>query len=87
MQREQSQKLQFSAMVKEAKSRYDQLEFFSYAEILESSDFTRIDTIALASIRWNKNMNDSLKSAKEKDMSTWLKSVVKKDTVRVNRIN
>ena len=87
-QREESQnaKWSFTNLTKNAKTRYPDLSYFSYAEVLESSDFTRIDTIAIASVRWNKNLNDSLKMSKEKDMSNWLKSVVKKDTVQIRRL-
>lgn len=86
-QKEEGQSVQFSSLAKDVKSRYQQLEFFSYAEILESSDFIRVDTITLASVRWNTNMKDSLKLAKEEDLSIWLKSMLKKDTVRVRRLD
>ena len=88
-QREKNQntKWSFTNLTKDAKTRYPDLNYFSYAEILESSDFTRIDTIALASIRWNKKIGDSLKTSKETDMAKWLKAIVKKDSVQVRRLN
>lgn len=80
-------KVSFSGIVKEAKSRYNQLDYFSYAEILGSSDFTRIDTVALATVRWTKSVADSVKIAQERDLSTWLKTIVKKDSVEVKRLD
>ena len=41
--------------------------------MLESKDFIKVDTVVVAGVRWNINLNDSIVGVKEKELSDWLK--------------
>lgn len=75
----------FTNLAKDAKIRFNDLQYFSYAKMLASKDFIKIDTLAVANVKWNNTLNDSLKSVKEKELSNWLKQEIKVDTVVVRR--
>ncbi|OIQ18822.1 DUF389 domain-containing protein [Lacinutrix sp. MedPE-SW] len=75
----------FTTMAKDAKILFKDLEFFSFAKMLESKDFIRIDTVSVARVTWSKSLNDSLRTVKEKELSQWLKKEVKSDTVYITR--
>ena len=71
----------FSTLSRNAKEKFNDLKYFSYSNILESKDFIRIDTLHIATVKWEKQ-NDSLILKKEKQLSEWLKSELKiKDIV------
>ncbi|MBT8256921.1 MAG: DUF389 domain-containing protein [Bacteroidia bacterium] len=77
----------FSTLSKEAKIRFPELEYFAYSEVLASSNFIKIDTLKVAQVKWNQNLNDSLVSVRERDLSIWIKGELKvADTVYVNRM-
>ncbi|WP_299890046.1 DUF389 domain-containing protein [uncultured Lacinutrix sp.] len=69
--------ISFTALAKDAKIRFKDLEFFSYAKMLESKDFIKVDTVSVARLKWNTALSDSLKTIKEKELSQWLKQTVK----------
>ncbi len=73
----------FSAIAKDAKIRFKELEYFGYAKMLESKDFIQVDTVVVASVRWDINLNDSLVTIREDALGVWLKErlKVKKDVV------
>ncbi|MGB1211132.1 DUF389 domain-containing protein [Lacinutrix venerupis] len=73
----------FTTLAKDAKITFKDLEFFSYATMLESRDFIRIDTMPVARVKWNKNLSDSLVRKNEKALSVWLKKEIKVDTVYI----
>ena len=75
----------FTNLAKDAKIRFNDLQYFSYAEMLESKDFINIDTLAVANVKWNNTLNDSLMSIKEKELSTWLRQEIKSDTIVIKR--
>ncbi|WP_044403263.1 DUF389 domain-containing protein [Lacinutrix sp. Hel_I_90] len=77
--------ISFTNLAKEAKIRFKDLEFFSYAKMLESKDFIRIDTVSMALVKWNANLNDSLKLKKEKELREWLKEETKSKNIVVKR--
>ncbi|AEH01545.1 DUF389 domain-containing protein [Lacinutrix sp. 5H-3-7-4] len=75
----------FTTIAKDAKILFKDLEYFSFAKMLESKDFIRIDTVSVARVTWSKSLNDSLRTVKEKELSQWLKKEVKSDTIFISR--
>ncbi|MFK7832998.1 MAG: DUF389 domain-containing protein [Winogradskyella sp.] len=75
----------FSALSRDAKVRFNDLEFFGYAKMLESKDFINIDTVAVANVRWKVALSDSMVVIKERDLQKWLKNELKVDTVLIRR--
>ncbi|WP_282044183.1 DUF389 domain-containing protein [Winogradskyella flava] len=75
----------FSALAKDAKIRFKDLEYFSYAKTLESNDFIKIDTVTVANIKWNTTINDSIARIKEGELQTWLKQELKTDKLIIKR--
>ena len=77
----------FSRVAKDAKIRYNEIERIGFANVLSSKDFIKIDTIPVATIKWNTNLHDSIISPKERELRTWLQSEMKLDTLFVKREN
>ncbi|MCB0463503.1 MAG: DUF389 domain-containing protein [Flavobacteriaceae bacterium] len=75
----------FSSLSRDAKVRFNDLEFFGYAKALESKDFINIDTIDIDSVRWKVELNDSIVLIREKALQKWLKEELKVDTVYIRR--
>ena len=78
-------KVSFSGLTKEIKIRFNDLEYFSYAKMLESKDFIKVDTIDVAVVKWNTALNDSIMNIKEQELSDWLKQEIQIDTVLMRR--
>ncbi len=75
----------FSTLAKDAKIRFDDLEYFSYAKMLESKNFISVDTLSVANIKWKESLSDSLALVKEGELLLWLKQELKTDKIRVKR--
>ncbi|MGB3607492.1 DUF389 domain-containing protein [Psychroserpens sp.] len=75
----------FTTLSRDAKVRFSDLEYFGYAEMLESKDFITIDTITVASVRWKKSLVDSLVLKCEIGLQKWLQHELKKDTIMIKR--
>ncbi|EDP72179.1 putative integral membrane protein [Flavobacteriales bacterium ALC-1] len=75
----------FSAIAKDAKIRFKELEYFGYAKMLESKDFIKVDTVTVASIKWNSSVNDSIARIKENELQTWLKQELKTEKIIIKR--
>ncbi|OUR99373.1 hypothetical protein A9Q86_12435 [Flavobacteriales bacterium 33_180_T64] len=81
----QSSTISFTNLSRDAKVRFNDLNYFSYAEMLESKDFINIDTMSVAHVKWNTSLNDSLVVIKERELSEWLKKELKIDTIVLKR--
>ncbi|WP_299125678.1 DUF389 domain-containing protein [uncultured Winogradskyella sp.] len=77
--------ISFSALSKDAKVRFNDLEFFGYAKMLESKDFINIDTVTVANVRWKVSLSDSVVLVRERALQKWLKEELKVDTIFVRR--
>ncbi len=77
----------FSRIAKDAKIRYNEILQISFANQLSSKDFIKIDTIPLATIQWNANLQDSIVNRKEAELRTWLQSEMTLDTLFIKRDN
>ncbi|QXP77824.1 MULTISPECIES: DUF389 domain-containing protein [Winogradskyella] len=75
----------FTSLSRDAKIKFNDLESFGYAKMLESKDFINIDTITIANVRWRVKLSDSLVYIKERDLQKWLKRELKVDTVFIKR--
>ncbi len=74
----------FSRIAKDAKIRYNDIQEIGFAKLLSSKDFIKIDTIPIATIRWNKSLPDSIVSPKERELRAWLQAEMKLDTLFIN---
>lgn len=66
----------FIDLAKDAKIQFSELESFSFAQTLRSPNFRTVDTVLVATARWNSFVNDSLLSQKNADLKCgWNKSL------------
>lgn len=75
----------FVTLAKDAKIQFSDLQYFGYAKMLESSDFMKVDTIAIARVRWNNTLTDSVMSVREKELNEWLKKKLKIEKLLIKR--
>ncbi len=75
----------FTTLAKDAKIRFKDLEYFSYAKMLESKDFIKVDTVTVAHLKWNTKLTDSVKTIKEKELNNWLKKELKTKRIVLKR--
>ncbi len=73
----------FMALAKDAKIKFNDLEYFSYSKILESSNFMTMDTLTRTKVRWNTGLSDSIVSIREKELTDWLKQQLNSDKISV----
>lgn len=78
-------KVSFSSLSRDAKVRFNDLEYFGYAKMLESKDFINIDTATVASVRWKVNLSDSMVLVRERALQKWLQEELKVDTIFIRR--
>jgi hypothetical protein len=75
----------FSRIAKDAKIRYVDIEAIGFANVLSSKDFIKIDTISVATIKWNLKLPDSILNLKEKELRGWLQKEMELDTLFMKR--
>ena len=75
----------FSRIAKDAKIRYASIEEIGFANVLSSKDFIKIDTIPLATIKWNLKLVDSIIAIKEIALRSWLQKEMELDTLFIKR--
>ncbi|TBN01322.1 DUF389 domain-containing protein [Hyunsoonleella flava] len=75
--------MSFTNLSRDAKVRFKDLEYFGYSKMLSSKDFINIDTISVVNLKWNKNLPDSTKLKKEKDLKSWLIKELKTDSILI----
>jgi uncharacterized hydrophobic protein (TIGR00271 family) len=75
----------FSSIAKDAKIRYNDIEAIGFAKVLSSKDFIEIDTIPVATIKWNAQLSDSIISPKERELRIWLQKEMELDTLFIKR--
>ena len=67
------------------KIRFNDLEYFGFAKMLESQDFIKVDTLNVANVKWKSSLNDSIVGVKEGELLLWLKQELKTEKIRVKR--
>ncbi len=75
----------FTNLSRDAKVRFNDLEFFGYSKMLESKDFINIDTVTVANVRWKVALTDSIVLIKEKELQEWLQKELQTDTIVIRR--
>jgi len=75
----------FSAIAKDLKIRYSDIEQIAFANQLFSKDFINIDTIPLLTIKWKASLADSMLLSKEIELKSWLQNELKLDTLYLKR--
>ena len=80
-----SDEVAFSTLAKDTKIRFNDLEYFAYAKMLESKDFIKVDTVTIANVRWKTSLSDSLIGVKEAALLSWLKEELKTEKIRIKR--
>lgn len=80
-----SKVIAFSRIAKDAKIRYIDIEEIGFASILTSKDFIKIDTIPVATIKWNIKLPDSIIAPKERELRIWLQKEMNLDTLFIKR--
>ncbi|MEZ4797619.1 MAG: DUF389 domain-containing protein [Flavobacteriaceae bacterium] len=75
----------FSLLAKDAKIKFTDLQYFGYAKMLESSDFRKIDTVAVANVRWNTTLTDSIIALREQELNDWLKKELNIEKLVIKR--
>ncbi|AXG67974.1 hypothetical protein KORDIASMS9_00156 [Kordia sp. SMS9] len=76
----------FSTLSKDAKIQYADLRQFGYARMLSSSNFSTVDTIPVAAVKWNPALSDSIQTLREAELKIWLQQKLALDTLIVERI-
>ena len=77
--------ISFSNLSKDAKIRFNDLQSFGYSKMLASKDFISVDTIDVATVKWNAGISDSIAIIKETELVNWLKIEVKTDSIILKR--
>lgn len=80
-------KVVFTSLAKDVKVRFSELQYFSMAERLESSDFIKVDTLTVVNLRWPSNMQDSIKSQKETNLVKYLTTTLNKENIKIERVS
>ena len=76
----------FEALTKEVKINYENLEQFSYSNVI-NSNFSKIDTLSVFTIKWIDSLSNESSKIKDTDkLKRWLKEKLKLDTLIVRQI-
>lgn len=75
----------FSSLSRNAKEKFNDLQYFSFAKVLESKDFTKVDTINVATVAWSNGLTDSIQKVRELELGSWLKQEMKIKNVTIKR--
>lgn len=75
----------FSKVAKEAKIRYSGIEKISFAKMLTSKDFIKIDTLSIATVEWSKKLSRAKAMKKQRELHKWLQDELKVDTLFIKQ--
>lgn len=75
----------FSSVIKDVKIRYNDVKEISFAKVLTSKDFIKVDTIPQITIKWKSRLADSTISKREKELQVLLQKEMKLDTLFIRR--
>lgn len=73
----------FIDLAKDAKIQFSELESFSFAQMLRSSNFRTADTVLVAKVRWNSAVADSLRIQRSSALKVWLEQELQEENVEV----
>ncbi|RSC93366.1 DUF389 domain-containing protein [Tenacibaculum singaporense] len=75
----------FSKISTEAKIRFNDIKEMSLAKVLSSSDFIKVDTTTVVSVKWNAKLKDSVIVKNENELRSWIQKELKIDKVQLRR--
>lgn len=75
----------FSSIAKDAKIRYNDIKAISFARVLNTKDFIKIDTIPEVTIKWNTKLPNVERLKKEAELRTWLQQQMNLDTLFIKK--
>ncbi|AZJ32292.1 MULTISPECIES: DUF389 domain-containing protein [Tenacibaculum] len=75
----------FSKISTEAKIRFNDIKEMSLAKVLSSSDFIKVDTATVVSVKWNAKLKDSILVKNENELRSWIQKELKTDKVQIRR--
>ena len=75
----------FSRIAKDVKIRYNEVEQIGFAKMLYSKDFIKIDTIPMATVKWNRKTLETTINLKEIELRDWLQKELNLDTLFIKR--
>lgn len=75
----------FSKISTEAKIRFNDIKEMSLAKVLSSSDFIKVDTTTVVSVKWNTKLKDSVIVKNENELRSWIQKELKTDKIQLRR--
>ncbi|WP_440122317.1 DUF389 domain-containing protein [Tenacibaculum sp. Ill] len=75
----------FSKISTEAKIRFNDIKEMSLAKVLSSSDFIKVDTTTVVSVKWSKKLKDSVIVKNENELRSWIQKELKTDKIQLRR--
>ncbi|MDP2541288.1 hypothetical protein CSC81_02050 [Tenacibaculum discolor] len=75
----------FSKISTEAKIRFNDIKEMSLAKVLSSSDFIKVDTTTVVSVKWNTKLKDSVIVKNENELRSWIQKELKIDKIQLRR--
>jgi hypothetical protein len=79
------QQIPFDELTKEVKINYENVSRLSYSSVI-TSNFSKIDTLSVFTVKWNDSLIKEPEIAKEQDkLARWLKQKFDLDSLIVTR--
>lgn len=75
----------FEELTKEVKINYENLEQFSYSNVI-NSNFSKIDTLNVFTLKWNDSLAEDIVLNDNRKLEAWLKFKLKLDTIVVKQV-
>lgn len=75
----------FDKFIEELSINYNTIEKVAYSSLI-SSDFSKIDTIAVLSVKWKSNVSSDQIYQQSKNLERWLKVKYQLDSIQVRRM-
>ncbi|XRE42423.1 Integral membrane protein [Tenacibaculum discolor] len=75
----------FSKISTEAKIRFNDIKEMSLAKVLSSSDFIKVDTTTVVSVKWSAKLKDSVIVKNENELRSWIQKELKTDKIQLRR--
>lgn len=75
----------FNMVFKDAKIKFNEIKEIGFADVLNSKDFIKVDTIPTAFVTWNESISEEELNQKEEELKNWLKEKMKLKKISMNR--
>lgn len=75
----------FNMVFKDAKIKFNEIKEIGFADVLNSKDFIKVDTIPTAFVTWNESISEEELKQKEEELKNWLKEKMKLKKISINR--